>query len=359
MDARSVSPPSAPARRRRRSRYRRSESGSRAPQSTCGMLSWTIDRTRRTNGVRSHVNCDHTIVRQGIRKILEERPDWEVVAEAGDGREAVKHQLKKSPALMGVRSDGRRAVVRGSLPCQDGRAKAIDAFRPVVRRRAATACTAPTAARALGRARFGNARRLPPWPARRHPAQAVFSEGCDILTRSERRPARYLGAHAVAIGSYRRIAKCGVAWPRGQRPADALRRTGARPRWFAGLTVNSASTARNTSEAISSLRRSRGARALRTADSTVPACRRSIARPAAVRRKRACRRSRGPWARATMPRSSSRRRIPVSVLGCNCKTSAIRPAGNPGYRPTMRTARRWGPVMPSSASMCFDVDWRP
>ncbi len=32
---------------------------------------------------------DHTLVRQGFRKILEERPDWEVVAEA-DGRDAVR-----------------------------------------------------------------------------------------------------------------------------------------------------------------------------------------------------------------------------------------------------------------------------
>ena len=33
---------------------------------------------------------DHTIVRQGLRKILEDRRDWEVVGEAGDGREAVR-----------------------------------------------------------------------------------------------------------------------------------------------------------------------------------------------------------------------------------------------------------------------------
>ena len=37
---------------------------------------------------------DHTLVRQGLRKILEERPDWEVVAEAGDGREAVQKVLE-------------------------------------------------------------------------------------------------------------------------------------------------------------------------------------------------------------------------------------------------------------------------
>jgi DNA-binding NarL/FixJ family response regulator len=33
---------------------------------------------------------DHTVVRQGLRKVLEDRPEWEVVAEAGDGREAVR-----------------------------------------------------------------------------------------------------------------------------------------------------------------------------------------------------------------------------------------------------------------------------
>ncbi len=42
---------------------------------------------------------DHTIVRQGIRKILEEHPDWEVVAEAGDGRDAVRQALELKPDI--------------------------------------------------------------------------------------------------------------------------------------------------------------------------------------------------------------------------------------------------------------------
>ena len=47
---------------------------------------------------------DHTVVRQGLRKVLEERPDWEVVAEAGDGREAVRlaEQYKPDVAILDV-----------------------------------------------------------------------------------------------------------------------------------------------------------------------------------------------------------------------------------------------------------------
>ena len=47
---------------------------------------------------------DHTLVRQGLRKLLEERPDWEVIAEAGDGREAVRlaEQLKPDVAILDV-----------------------------------------------------------------------------------------------------------------------------------------------------------------------------------------------------------------------------------------------------------------
>lgn len=42
---------------------------------------------------------DHTIVRQGIRKILEECPDWDVVGEAGDGREAVRLAIELKPDI--------------------------------------------------------------------------------------------------------------------------------------------------------------------------------------------------------------------------------------------------------------------
>ena len=47
---------------------------------------------------------DHTVVRQGLRKVLEERPEWQVVAEAGDGRDAVRlaEELKPDVAVMDV-----------------------------------------------------------------------------------------------------------------------------------------------------------------------------------------------------------------------------------------------------------------
>src|SRR5690242_10142785 len=44
---------------------------------------------------------DHTLVRQGFRKILEERPEWEVVAEASDGR-AVLRKIEAAPPDVAV-----------------------------------------------------------------------------------------------------------------------------------------------------------------------------------------------------------------------------------------------------------------
>jgi two-component system response regulator NreC len=64
---------------------------------------------------------DHTLLRQGLRKILQERPDWEVVAEAGDGREAVRQTLAVQPDI---------AILDIGMPLLNG----IEATRQIVRR---------------------------------------------------------------------------------------------------------------------------------------------------------------------------------------------------------------------------------
>ena len=43
---------------------------------------------------------DHTLMRQGLRKIIEEHDDWEVVGEAGTGRDAVQQALEMRPDIV-------------------------------------------------------------------------------------------------------------------------------------------------------------------------------------------------------------------------------------------------------------------
>jgi DNA-binding NarL/FixJ family response regulator len=43
---------------------------------------------------------DHTLVRQGVRKILETQPGWEVIAECGDGRDAIAMTFEKQPDVV-------------------------------------------------------------------------------------------------------------------------------------------------------------------------------------------------------------------------------------------------------------------
>lgn len=64
---------------------------------------------------------DHTVVRQGLRKVLEERPEWEVVAEAGDGREAVRQAELHKPDV---------AILDVAMPLLNG----IEATRQINRR---------------------------------------------------------------------------------------------------------------------------------------------------------------------------------------------------------------------------------
>lgn len=64
---------------------------------------------------------DHTLFRQGLRKILEERPDWEIVAEVGDGRQAVRECIALKPDV---------AVLDVGMPMLNG----IDATQQIVRK---------------------------------------------------------------------------------------------------------------------------------------------------------------------------------------------------------------------------------
>jgi len=64
---------------------------------------------------------DHTVVRQGLRKVLEERPEWQVVAEAGDGRDAVRLAEEFRPDV---------AVVDVAMPLLNG----IEATRRIAKR---------------------------------------------------------------------------------------------------------------------------------------------------------------------------------------------------------------------------------
>ncbi len=64
---------------------------------------------------------DHTVVRQGLRRVLEARPEWQVVAEAGDGREAVRLAEETKPDV---------AILDVAMPRLNG----IEAVRQIARK---------------------------------------------------------------------------------------------------------------------------------------------------------------------------------------------------------------------------------
>jgi DNA-binding NarL/FixJ family response regulator len=64
---------------------------------------------------------DHTLFRQGLRRVLEEQPGWHVVAEAGDGAEAVRHTLELDPGI---------AILDIAMPRLNG----VEAARQIARR---------------------------------------------------------------------------------------------------------------------------------------------------------------------------------------------------------------------------------
>lgn len=64
---------------------------------------------------------DHALLRLGLRKILEERPEWQVIAEAGDGRTAVRQTLSLQPDVV---------ILDIGMPLLNG----IEATRQIIRR---------------------------------------------------------------------------------------------------------------------------------------------------------------------------------------------------------------------------------
>ncbi len=68
--------------------------------------------------IRILIADDHEVVRSGLRKILEAQPSWEVVAEAGDGKDAITKATETKPDV---------AVLDYSLPLING----IEATRQI------------------------------------------------------------------------------------------------------------------------------------------------------------------------------------------------------------------------------------
>ena len=78
-----------------------------------------------TGQLRILIADDHPIVRQGLRKVLEERRDWNVVAEAGDGREAIRLAELHRPDV---------AIIDVAMPLLNG----IEVVRQLARRTPST-----------------------------------------------------------------------------------------------------------------------------------------------------------------------------------------------------------------------------
>src|SRR5262245_61212452 len=63
-------------------------------------------------GIRVLICDDHALFRRGLLMVLEEDPDIEVIAEAGNGNEAIELALDLTPdvILMDVRMPGRSGI---------------------------------------------------------------------------------------------------------------------------------------------------------------------------------------------------------------------------------------------------------
>lgn len=59
-----------------------------------------MDKKTATDTVRILIADDHTIFRDGLRRLLESEPEFEVVGEAADGAEAVSHARRLHPDVL-------------------------------------------------------------------------------------------------------------------------------------------------------------------------------------------------------------------------------------------------------------------
>jgi DNA-binding NarL/FixJ family response regulator len=73
------------------------------------------------SALRILVADDHTLVRQGVRKILEAQAGWEVIAECGDGRDAIRTALELQPDAV---------ILDIAMPSLNG----VEAVQQIVRR---------------------------------------------------------------------------------------------------------------------------------------------------------------------------------------------------------------------------------
>jgi len=73
------------------------------------------------SGIRIVLADDHTLFRQGLRRVLHEQHGWQVVGEAGDGAEAVRLALELEPQVV---------ILDITMPRLNG----VDATRQITRR---------------------------------------------------------------------------------------------------------------------------------------------------------------------------------------------------------------------------------
>ena len=64
---------------------------------------------------------DHTLFRQGLRRVLEEQPGWQVIADASDGAAAVRLTMERQPHIV---------IMDIAMPRLNG----VEATRQIVRR---------------------------------------------------------------------------------------------------------------------------------------------------------------------------------------------------------------------------------